>query len=80
VPNLINECVKRNVSLNNYSGAEEHFLAAERCLANQNIFGGSLSVFVEPPVGFDEEAEASYKVWQESLAYLQENAETMPQL
>jgi hypothetical protein len=29
----------------------------------------------EPPVVFDEEAEAAYKVWQESLSYLVEDIE-----
>jgi hypothetical protein len=76
--NLINESDKINVSLNNCSGTEERFPIAEQRLANQNIFDGSLSVFVEPPVGFDEEAEASYKVWQESLTYLEENAQKLP--
>ena len=76
--NLINESDKINVSLNSYSGAEEPFPTAKQHLANQNTDDDDFSIFAEPPVMFDEEAEAAYKVWQESLAYLQQHTETMP--
>ena len=76
--NLINECDRLNVSLNSYSGSEEHFVTAEERLAAQNTSDGDPSTFLEPPVEFDNEAEASYKVWQESLGYLQRIAEKIP--
>jgi hypothetical protein len=69
VSNLINESDRINVSLNNYSRTEEHSLTAEQRLVNQNSSEDGLSVLVEPPVEFDEEAEAAYKMWQE-MAYL----------
>lgn len=75
---LINEYDKINVSLNSYSGAEEHFVTAEQRLADQNTSDGDLSDFLDEPLVPDQEAEASYKVWQESLAYLQQHTETMP--
>ena len=73
--NLINELDKINVNPNGYSGSEEHFSTAEERLAGQSTSDGEPSTFLEPPVEFDSEAEAAYKVWQESLAYLQENLE-----
>ena len=73
--NLMNECDKFNVNHNSYSGSEEHFSTAEERLAEQSISDGEPSTFLEPPVRLDEDAEAAYKVWQESLAYLQENLE-----
>ena len=76
--NLINECDKINVNPNGYSGSEEHFSTAEERLAEQSTSDGEPSTFLEPPVEFDSEAEAAYKVWQESLAYLQEELEGMP--
>jgi hypothetical protein len=75
--NLINESDKINVSLNGYSGSEEHFSTAEERLAEQRTSDGEPSTFLEPPVEFDSEAQAAYKVWQESLAYLQEDLEGM---
>ena len=76
--NLIREYDKINVSLNTYSGAEEHFPTSKQRFADQNTDDDDFSIFAEPPVMFDEEAEAAYKLWQESLAYLQEHTETMP--
>ena len=75
--NLINECDKINVSLNTYSGAEERSPTSRQRLANQNTDDDDFSIFAEPPVRLDEEAEAAYKAWQESLAYLQEHLEGM---
>ena len=74
---LINECDKLNVNPNSYSGSEEHFSTAEERLAEQSTSDGEPSTFLEPPVEFDSEAEAAYKVWQESLAYLQDDLEEM---
>jgi hypothetical protein len=34
---------------------------------------GDLDCLWEPPVIFDRKADAAYKLWQESLAYLQED-------
>jgi hypothetical protein len=73
--NLINESDKINCSLKHYRDAEELFSVAEHGLADQSTSDGGFSVFLEPLVGFDEEAEAAYKVWQESLTYLQRNVE-----
>jgi hypothetical protein len=70
--NLINESDKINVSPNGYSGSEEHFSTVEERLAEQSTSDGEPSTFLGPPVEFDSEAQAAYKVWQESLAYLQE--------
>jgi hypothetical protein len=67
--NLINESDKINVSLSNCSGAEEHFSTSKQCLANQNTDDGDFASF--------EVAEVSYKVWQESVALLQEHTEIM---
>jgi hypothetical protein len=75
---IINESDKINVSLTTYSGAEERFPTSKQRLANQNTDEDYFSIFAEPPVMFDEETDAAYKVWQESLAYLQEHTETMP--
>ena len=63
--NLVNKSDRINVSLDNYSRTEEHSLTAEQRLVNQNSSKDRLSVFMEPPVEFDEEAEAAYKMWQE---------------
>ena len=63
--NLINEYDKISVSLDNYSRTEVHSLTAEGRLVNRNSSQDGLSVFVEPPVGFDEEAEVAYEAWQE---------------
>ena len=75
---LINECDKLNVNHNSYSGSEEHFSTAEELLAEQSTSDGEPSTFLEPPVEFNSEAEAAYKVWQESLSYLQEELSGMP--
>src|SRR5271163_3491615 len=61
--NLINECDKINVSLNNYSGTKERLPTAEQRLPNQNADDDDFSIFAEPPVKFDSEAEAAYDAY-----------------
>jgi hypothetical protein len=73
--NLINESDKINCSLKNYRDAEELFSVAEHGLADQSTSDGDLFDFSDQPLVSDQEAEAAYKVWQESLAYLQQNGE-----
>lgn len=75
--NLRNECEKWNVNPNSFNGAQEHFSSAQERLAEQGTSDGEPSTFLKPLVEFNSEPEAAYKVWQESLAYLQEELEGM---
>jgi len=72
VTDLINTFCKVNIILNHCSRSGQHRLVVEQYLADQNCSDCDNECRCELPVEYDHEAEAAYKVWQESLAYLQQ--------
>jgi hypothetical protein len=77
VTDLINNCWTFNIILNHCSRSERHSLTIERYLSHHNR-GDCDPYHYEPRVEFDQEAEAAYKVWQESLAYVRGTLENVP--
>ena len=73
--NLISTRNTVNTNFEHCSDIEEHFLTANRWLPEQIPCDGEPNRLWEPVVVLDEQAEAAYKVWQESLSYLQEDIE-----
>ena len=63
---------------NYYTRTITHNLhSANQCLPDQNPCDGEPDCLWEMPAVLDEEAEAAYKGWQESLSYLQEDIERL---
>jgi hypothetical protein len=73
---LIHDYFMINITPTLHSGTEKQ-LTGNQCLPEQNPSDGEPDCLWEPPVVRDEEAEAAYKVWQESLSYLQEDIERL---
>jgi hypothetical protein len=74
--NIIHKSDTTTINLDHHSGTEEHLLTADQ-LPSQKFCNYEFDLFWEPPVVLDEEAEAAYRVWQESLSYLQEDIERL---
>jgi hypothetical protein len=72
--NLVSTLGIWNTNLGRYSGTGERLWTADQ-LPSQNYCDSGPDFLWEPPVVLDEEAEAAYKIWQESLSYLQEDIE-----
>jgi hypothetical protein len=73
---LIHNFCTTNITPALHRGTEKH-LTGNQCLPEQNPCNGEPDCLWEAPVVFDEEAEAAYQVWQESLSYLIEDIERL---
>ena len=58
-----------NIIPNDYDIAEDRISSGDQALADLTPSDGDLSYLYEPPPIFDAEAEAAYRVWEESFSY-----------